>query len=328
GAGFIGSHIVDRLVSDGCRVKVLDDLSTGSLRNIEGHLNREGFQFMEGNITEQSTLRKALEGVEVVFHEAALASIPDSMEDPVRTNEVNTTGTLKLIKASIECGVHRLIFASSSSIYGDRARPVRIKEDSTLNPVSPYAVSKLAAEQYCLTFTKLGKLEAVSLRYFNVYGPRQRYGPYSGVITIYHDLIRKNQPPIIYGDGEQTRDFVNVKDVVAANILAMTVRNASGEAFNIGTGHSTSIHKLAEMFTQAGENKRLRPLGAPRRPGDVRHSCADIQKARRILGYSPSASLKEYINELVLRNGSSAKRAILGKPVERKSTANYPRSVK
>lgn len=301
GAGFIGSHLVDRLVSDGYNVRVLDNLSTGSLKNIEEHLNHPGFEFIEGDIADQSTLTKALEGAEVVFHEAALASIPDSIENPIRTNEVNTTGTLRLLKASTECKVRRLIYASSSSIYGDQGNK-RIKEDSMPNPLSPYAVSKLAAEQYCLTFNKLGKIETVSLRYFNVYGPRQRYGPYSGVITTYQERLRKNQPPTILGDGKQTRDFVSVADVAKANMLAMTVKNASGEAFNVGTGCSTSIHALAEMFVQASGKRKLHPISAPPRLGDLKHSCADIEKSQRILGYSPSAALEDYVSELVLQD--------------------------
>jgi UDP-glucose 4-epimerase len=164
--------------------------------------------------------------------------------------------------------------------------------------LSPYAVSKLAAEKYCLCFDHLGKLEAVSLRYFNVYGPRQRYGPYSVVFTAFLERLRRRQPPIIYGDGEQTRDFVNVLDVVQANMAAMNAERAAGEVFNIGTGQRTTINRLAEMVIEASGKKDLAPVHGPARSGDVRHSCADIEKARRILSYSPNVTLASYVNEV------------------------------
>jgi UDP-glucose 4-epimerase len=297
GAGFIGSHIVDRLMADGCEVRVLDNLSTGKLSNIRRHIGKKGFRFVKGDITDQSVLRKALNGVEIIFHEAARANITDSLANPLQTNEVNTTGTLRLLKTSADKGVSRLIYASSSSIYGETGEQP-VKEDAAQQPVSPYAVSKLAAEKYCLCFNHLGKLEAVSLRYFNVYGPRQSYGPYSGVMTAFLERLRRKQAPIIYGDGEQTRDFVNVRDVVQANIIAMNTKNAAGEAFNIGTGLRTSINRLAETVIEASGRKDLIPIHAPARSGDVRESCADIEKARRVLGYSPNFTLENYISEL------------------------------
>lgn len=297
GAGFIGSHIVDRLMADGCEVRVLDNLSTGKLSNIRRHIGKKGFRFVKGDITDQSVLRKALNGVEIVFHEAARANITDSLANPLQTNEVNTTGTLRLLKTSADKGVSRLIYASSSSIYGEACEQP-VKEDAAPQPLSPYAVSKLAAEKYCLCFNHLGKLEAVSLRYFNVYGPRQSYGPYSGVMTAFLERLRRKQAPIIYGDGEQTRDFVNVRDVVQANIVAMNAKNAAGETFNIGTGLRTSINRLAETVIEASGRKDLIPIHAPARSGDVRDSCADIEKARRVLGYSPNFTLENYISEL------------------------------
>lgn len=297
GAGFVGSHIADRLIEDGHKVRVLDNLSAGCLENLRDLLGREGFHFMKGDVADPSTLRKALKNVEVVFHEAALVTVPRSIVDPIPTNEVNVTGTLRLLKASADLGVQRLIYASSSSVYGDCGKR-KIKEDSIPRPMSPYAVSKLAAENYCLTFNTLDRLETVNLRYFNVYGPRQSVGPYSGVITAFQDRLRKSQPPIIQGDGRQTRDFVHVRDVVEANMLAMAVKKAAGEAFNIGTGLSTSISKLAEIIIEARGREKIRPVYAPPRRGDVRHSCADIGKARRILGYSPTVRLRDYVREL------------------------------
>jgi len=297
GAGFIGSHIVDRLVEEGFEVRVLDNLSTGSLNNINEHLGKNGFHFLKGDIGNPTMLRNALKGVEVVFHEAALTSVPDSVADPLPTNEVNTTGTLKLLKASARLGVRRLIYASSSSVYGEQRRHP-IKEDSVPRPMSPYAVSKLAAENYCSTFSRLGQLETVCLRYFNVYGPRQGRGLYSGVIRIFQDRLRRNKPPIIHGDGQQTRDFVSVHDAVRANMLAMTVEEAAGKVFNVGTGTGTSIQTLAKMIIGASGRRYVHPIRAPSRHGDVRHSCADIGKARRILGYSPTVRLRDYFRKL------------------------------
>lgn len=306
GAGFIGSHIVDRLMADGCEVRVLDNLSTGKLSNIKKHVGSRRFRFIKGDITDQSMLRKALNGIEIVFHEAAQVNITASVRDPLPTNDVNTTGTLRLLKTSTDKGVRRFIYASSSSIYGETGEQP-VKEDAAQQPVSPYAVSKLAAEKYCLCFDHLGKLDAVALRYFNVYGPRQGYGPYSGVMTAFLERLRRNQPLIIHGDGEQTRDFVNVQDVVQANILAMTTEKAAGEAFNIGTGQRTSVNKLAEMVIEASGKKDLTPTHASARSGDVRHSCADIEKARRVLGYSPNVTLRSYISE-VTRERKPSKR--------------------
>jgi len=294
GAGFIGSHIVDRLVEEGFEVRVLDDLSTGSLKNIHKHLGKRGFHFLKGDIRGPTVLGNALKGVEVVFHEAALTSVPDSVVDPLPTNEVNATGTLRLLKAGAELGVRRLIYASSSSVYGEQTRQP-IKEDSVPRPMSPYAVSKLAAENYCSTFSRLGQLETVCLRYFNVYGPRQGRGPYGGVIRIFEDRLRGNKPPIIYGDGKQTRDFVSVLDVVQANMLAMTVKEAAGEVFNVGTGVGTSISMLAEMIIGASGRRHVHPIHASPRYGDVRHSCADITKVNRMLGYSPTLRLDDFL---------------------------------
>jgi len=297
GAGFIGSHIVDRLIEEGFEVRVLDDLSTGSLKNIDEHLGKNGFHFLKGDIRDPNVLRNALKGVEMVFHEAALTSVPDSVADPLSTNEVNATGTLKLLKASAQLGVRRLIYASSSSVYGEQTkRP--IKEDFVPRPMSPYAVSKLAAENYCSTFSRLGQLETVCLRYFNVYGPRQGRGPYSGVIRIFQDRLRRNKPPIIYGDGQQTRDFVSVHDAVRANMLAMTVKEAAGKVFNVGTGTGTSIQTLAKMIIGASGRRHVHPIHAPPRHGDVKHSCADIKRARRILGYLPTVRLRDYVRKL------------------------------
>jgi len=298
GAGFIGSHLVDRLVAEGHKVRVLDNLSTGHLANLRGHLGRRRIHLIRGDIASPSALRRALGDVDVVFHEAAQSSVSKSIANPLLTNQTNTTGTLMLLEASARRGVDRLICASSSSVYAEQGKgPIR--EDSTAkSPPSPYAVSKAAAEQYCLTFHRLGKLDTVCLRYFNVYGPRQRYNPYSGVITIFVNRLRKNRPPVIYGDGKQTRDFVSVHDVVEANMLAMSSKKAAGGIFNVGTGTRTTINELAKMMIRASGKRNLRPVHAAARPGDIRDSCADIGKAHRILGYSPTVTLRDYVAQL------------------------------
>lgn len=300
GAGFIGSHLIDRLIADGYRVRVLDNLSTGNLRNIRTHLAKKRFRFIKGDITNPSTLKRAVKGVQVVFHEAAQISVSNSFRDPSQTSEINTTGTLRLLEASAECGVRRLIYASSASIYGKQGSE-RIREDATPRPMSPYAISKLAAENYCSIFNKLNKLETVSLRYFNVYGPRQSVNQYAGVITLFQDRVRRNKPPIIYGDGKQTRDFVHVLDIVEANMLAMNSKRAAGEVFNIGTGQRTSILALAKVIIQASKNRKLRPIYRPARQGDIKHGYADIGKARSYLGYSPRITLRDYLAELTQR---------------------------
>ncbi len=287
-------------MADRYQVRVLDNLSTGNLANIQAHLGRKTFQFIKGDITNPSTLKRALKGIQVVFHEAAQVSVSDSFRNPTRASEINTTGTLRLLEASAECGVQRLIYASSASVYGDQGGG-RVKEDATLKPMSPYAVSKLAAENYCSLFNQLGSLETVSLRYFNVYGPRQGVNQYSGVITLFQDTVRRNKPPIIYGDGKQTRDFVHVLDVVKANIFAMKTKKAAGEIYNIGTSQKTSILTLAKMIIQASGNKQLRPIPLPARSGDIKHSCADIGKARTYLRYSPRITLRDCLAELTQR---------------------------
>jgi nucleoside-diphosphate-sugar epimerase len=298
GAGFIGSHIVDRLLDEGFKVRVLDNLSTGEKKNLAQHQNKKSFQFIEGDIRNFDLVKKTVKGVDAVFHEAALVSVTRSVENPLLSNEVNITGTVNLLKACVDAHVKRFLYASSCAVYGD-TETLPNHENLAPKPLSPYAVDKLAAENYAKVFHNVYGLETVSLRYFNVYGPRQKYGPYSGVISIFINRLLKNKPPIIYGDGKQTRDFINVKDVVEANMLALSKRKAVGEVFNISTGEATTINKLTETIQKIMDKTSLKPVHAEPRPGDIKHSYGDISKARRNLEYEPRVQLEKGLSELV-----------------------------
>ncbi|MBO3804238.1 MAG: SDR family NAD(P)-dependent oxidoreductase, partial [Candidatus Brockarchaeota archaeon] len=269
GAGFIGSNLVERLVADGFSVTVLDDLSTGRMENLEGLRNR--FEFIKGDVRDAKAVAKAVEGKEAVFHMAAIASVERSVRDPAGVEEVNVVGTLNLLKASAECGVGRFVYPSSCSVYGE-AKKLPIDEDSPTRPISPYGVSKLAAENYCGVFHRLFGLGTVSLRFVNVYGPRQTRGPYSGVITVFAERLARNESLVIHGDGEQTRDFVNVKDAVESCILAMEREEAAGGIFNVASGKATSINELARMMASIAGVK-VGEVHADERKGDIRHIC-------------------------------------------------------
>ena len=232
---------------------------------------------------------------EVIFHEAALTSVPFSVKNPIITNEINVKGTLNLLKSCLDADVKRFIFASSASVYGEtRAPPIR--EDMKLNPKSPYAVSKIAAENYIQLFYKLYGLETIILRYFNVYGPRARVD--QGVISKFLNRFLKNESPIIYGDGEQTRDFINVKDVAHANMLALYSKKAVGEIINIGAGTASSVNQVVNLLQETMEKKHISPTYANPRPGDVKHGYYDITKARTHLNFNPKITLKEGITQL------------------------------
>jgi len=298
GAGFIGSHIVDKLIEEDMEVTVLDNLYTGQIENVEHHRDKKNFQFVRGDVRNFDLVKRLVKDVDAVFNEAAVVSVPRSMEDPLLANEVNVGGTLSLLKACLDSGVKRFVQASSASVYGN-TKTLPISEDSPLKPISPYAVSELAAENYAQVFCAAYGLETVCLRYFNVYGPRQTYSRYSGVITIFVNLLLRNQQPIIFGDGRQTRDFVYVEDVVNANMLALTKKEAKGEVFNIATGVATTINKLVENLREIMDRKSLKTVHKDPRHGDIRQSYASIGKARKILGYKPMFSLKEGLTKLV-----------------------------
>jgi UDP-glucose 4-epimerase len=301
GAGFIGSHIVDRLLKEGFEVTVIDNLDTGRLENIANHQNKKEFNFIKGDIRDFNLVKETMQNMDAVFHEAALASVTLSVEKPLLTNDINVTGTLNVLKAASDLHVKRLIFASSAAVYGNAVSPIK-REDMATNPTSPYGVSKLAAEVYVRLFCKVYGLETVALRYFNVYGPKQRFDiqcAYGGAITIFTNRLLRNKSPIIYGDGEQTRDFVYIQDVVEANMLALKSRDAAGEVFNVGTGTNVSVNQVANTLKEIMDRKDLETIYADSRPTDIRHGYADITKAQKILGYNPRFSFKEGLTELV-----------------------------
>jgi nucleoside-diphosphate-sugar epimerase len=290
GAGFIGSNLAERLIGDGVQVRVLDNLNTGFLENLEPFLG--DIDFKQGDVRDLDTLQEVMVGVEVVFHQAAVVSVPKSVEDPIEAAMVNDLGTLHVLEAARRAGVRRVVFASSCAVYGDLPQLPK-RENAETRPLSPYAASKLHGETYALLYSGLYGLETVCLRYFNVYGPKQDpTSPYSGVISIFMDRAVRGELPTIFGDGEQFRDFVYVADVVQANLLAAYLDNIAGAVINVGTGSSVTVNSLWENISQfAGVEGE--PERAEERPGDIRESVADISRARELLDYEPHYSFKE-----------------------------------
>jgi UDP-glucose 4-epimerase len=305
GAGFIGSHLAEALLRRGDRVKVIDNLSTGARENLE-HLKRlDGdLEVIEADLNDTDAARLACRGVEVVFHVAALPSVARSVEFPITTNAANVSATLALLSAARAAGVRRVVYSASSSAYGNAgpkgaARPKR--EDLPPRPLSPYAVSKLAAEYYTRVFHEVYGMETVCLRYFNIFGPRQNpFSPYGAAIPRFASAMLRGERPVVFGDGRQSRDFTYVSNAVAANLLAASApaRRVSGEVFNVGCGRSTTLLELVGLLNRI-LGTSLRPRFAPARPGDVRHSRADIAKARRRLGYRVEVSLVEGLERTV-----------------------------
>ena len=302
GAGFIGSHLAKELVRLGYKVFIIDDLSTGKLENIEDLLKENSVDFVQGSITDLPLLQNLFKDAKYVFHQAALARVPRSIEDPLTTNEVNIKGTLNVLLAARDNGVRKVIYASSSSVYGDTPTLPQ-KEDMPPNPLSPYALTKLAGEYYCNIFRQIYGLSTVSLRYFNVYGPRQDpHSQYATVIPAFIGRISQNLPPVIYGDGEQSRDFTYIEDVVRANILA--AENDAEGVYNIGNGKNTTINRLADIILKLMK-KDLKPIHDKPRPGDPRHTLADISKAKNF-GYLPKWTLEDGLKEIIrAMNGNS-----------------------
>jgi len=298
GAGFIGSHIADSLMKQGCEVVVLDNFFSGKIENIKRHLDSEGFHLIKGDIRNSKNVKEAVKNVDAIFHLAAIVSVPLSQENPLVANDVNVGGTLNLLEASLKTGVGRFIYASSCAIYGEAQR-LPVDEAHPTSPLSPYAVSKLAAEYYCKAFYENYGLKTLCLRYFNVYGPRQVKNYYSGVITQFIGRLKKRKPPIIYGDGQQTRDFVHVKDVTDANQLALNSQYEFAETINVGTGKPTTINQLAKVLLELTGRSELKPKYAAPRKGDIKNSCADISKAKRVLGYEPKVALKKGLKTLL-----------------------------
>ena len=296
GAGFIGSHIAEALVRRGDRVRILDNLSTGFRRNVE--LLGDKVEFIEGDLLNAADVAKAVAGVEVVFHQAALASVQRSVDRPLDTHAACLTGTLHLLDAARQAGVRRLVYAASSSAYGDQ--PFSSKREIDLPaPLSPYAAAKLGAEYYCAAFWSTYKFETVAIRYFNVFGPRQDpNSPYSAVIPLFITALLGGRRPTIYGDGLQSRDFTFVANVVHANLLAADAANVAGQMFNVANGRSTDLLTLVGLLNGLlGTN--VKPEFAPPRVGDVKESLADITKARKLLGYEPPVSFEDGLRRSV-----------------------------
>lgn len=296
GAGFIGSHIATACVKRGDRVRILDNLCTGFLHNLKEVI--DDIEFIEGDVADESVAEGALKGVELVFHQAALASVPLSIERPMDTHRSCVTGTLNILHKATKAGVRRVVYAASSSAYGDR--PFAAKRETDLPQVlSPYAAAKLAGELYCQAFYHSFGLETVGLRYFNVFGPRQDpASPYSAVIPLFVSAILSGKPPVIYGDGGQSRDFVFVGNVVQGNLLAGESPQAAGQVFNMAEGRQTSLLQLLELLSDL-LGKVVQPNFQPARAGDVRESLADITQARKVLGFEPKTSLVEGLRQTI-----------------------------
>ena len=298
GAGFIGSNLTEALLQQGHTVRVLDNFSTGKRENIVFDKDNGLLQVIMGDIRDQDICLKAADGVDYLFHQAALASVPQSVEDPVTSNSVNVGGTLNLLWAAKERRVKRFIYASSCAIYGDDPSLPK-KEDMAPAPLSPYALQKYIGERYCSLFSQLYGLETVCLRYFNVFGPKQDPGSiYSAVIPRFIDAFLEGHPPTVYGDGEQSRDFVYIENLVEANLHAMSASSFNGEVINIGCGKSTSLNLLLRIL-QKVMGSTLGPAYEKPRPGDITRSYGDIGKANRMLNYFPRVELEEGLRQTV-----------------------------
>jgi nucleoside-diphosphate-sugar epimerase len=296
GAGFIGSNIVAALVARGERVRVLDDLSTGKEANLASC--RDKVEFIKGDIRDERTCAAAMKGIQFVLHQAALRSVPRSVDDPLSTDEVNVHGSLVVLQAARTAGVKRLVYASSSSAYGDNPALPKV-ESMTPMPRSPYAVSKLTAEYYCRVYTQTFGLSTVSLRYFNVYGPGQDpMSQYAAVIPLFMAAVKSGQPATIHGDGEQSRDFTYIDDCVQANLLACTTPGVDGEVFNIAYGARTTVNQIYHGICKL-LGRTIAPNYAPPRAGDVLHTLADLTKARERLGYRPQTDINSGLDKTV-----------------------------
>lgn len=289
GAGFIGSHLSEELRRRGHAVRVLDSLVTGKTRNLD-HI--PGVEFIQGDVADLDACRRAVAGIDYVLHQAAIPSVPKSVKDPITSNRANIDGSLNMLVAARDAGVKRLVYAGSSSAYGDTPTLPK-REDMPTRPLSPYALQKLVAEQYCQMFTDLYGFETVTIRYFNVFGPRQDPGsPYSGVISLFATALLAGRRPTIYGDGEQTRDFTYVVNVVDGVLRACEAPTAAGHVINVATGGRISLNELLRIMNEA-VGTDLQPIYQEARVGDVRDSQADIAKAEAVLGYTPRMSLED-----------------------------------
>jgi nucleoside-diphosphate-sugar epimerase len=297
GAGFIGSHIAAALIDRGARVRIIDDLSTGHLENV-AEIGGD-IDFIQASLTDAKALSRALQNVEWVFHEAAIPSVPRSVAEPAETHEASVNATFSLLLAARDHKIRRLVYAASSSAYGDQPELPK-HEDMRPDPLSPYAVAKLVGEYYCQVFSRVYGLETVSLRYFNVFGPRQDPGSqYSGVISRFIDALLNGEQPTIYGDGEQSRDFTYISNVVDANLKAAESESAVGQVINIANGQRVTINQVFEMVKKLTGRTNLQAQYAPTRTGDVRDSLADLSLARALLAYEPHVQLEEGLRSTI-----------------------------
>lgn len=296
GAGFIGSHIVDELIARGIDTYVIDNLSTGTLENLAQHRGSSLLHFMAGDARQVETLMEDT-SIDVIFHEAAIASVPRSVSHPMLVHDVNVNLTLQLLNYCVKAGVKRFIFASSAAVYG--ILESKASEDMVCRPNSPYGAGKLAVESYLHAYRRTYGLETVMLRYFNVYGRRQRYSDYSGVITVFINKLLRGERPTIFGDGLQVRDFVHVEDIVQANMLAMESANAVGEIFNVASGRETSILDLVQIIKELVGADDIDHQFAPPRPGDMKFGLASVDKIRAILGYDPKVRMQYGLKSLI-----------------------------
>jgi nucleoside-diphosphate-sugar epimerase len=304
GAGFIGSHLAEELVKRGEGVRVVDNFLTGKRENIASVLSK--IELVEGDIRDFEICQRASDGMDFILHQAALPSVPRSIKDPFLSNEINISGTLNLLLAAKRAKVKRFIFASSSSVYGDDPHLPK-REGNEGNPLSPYAISKRVGEMYCQVFSRIYGLSTVCLRYFNIFGPNQDpFSQYAAVIPNFITRMLKGESPTIFGDGEQSRDFTYVSNVVEANILAVEANSLSGEIFNIACGERTTINSLAAKINEILSEK-ISPCYEGPRPGDVKHSYADISKARKMLKYEPLVSFNEGLRKVVQWFGKGSK---------------------
>lgn len=300
GAGFIGANLVEALLNrpELTLVRVLDNLATGNRKNIEPFMKEGRFEFVEGDIRSYDTCLQACAGIDAISHQAALGSVPRSINDPLTSNEVNVTGTLNIFTAAKEKGVKRVVYAASSSTYGDHPDLPK-QEDKIGNPLSPYAVTKYVNELYARVYANVYGLELIGLRYFNVFGPKQNpQGAYAAVIPLFMKAVLDNEPPLINGDGEHSRDFTFVANAVQANILALSTqeKKAVNSVYNIACGMQTSLNELFEEIKSiAGSD--LAPRYGPERKGDVKHSLADVSRAAQLLGYQPTVSVKDGLKQ-------------------------------
>ena len=296
GAGFIGSHTVDALLKDGTSVWVLDDLSTGSLGNLRTWKKFKKFHFRHGSTLRTNVVEALIQKVDAVIHLAAVVSPYYSVKKPKVVNEVNVTGTLNVLNAALKAKTQRVVFASSSSVYGDQTL-LPITEDNPLHPITPYGASKLSGEKYCETYNRTYGLSTISLRYFNAYGERQRSNPYSGVIAIFSKQLKRGLRPKIFGDGSQTRDFIHVSDIVRANLQALNAK--ASNAFNVGTGRPTSISELSCLLARLAGRPGVSPEYTVTRTGDIHDSYANVAKVREALGFQAQVDLKDGLKTLV-----------------------------